>query len=140
VIRTSVRAAAASSGDSSGPALDFVAADSLAGLSTTEQGIASEARAIYSSEAFGEIRAAHAAGTYAEITVNGTTVVYEPGLSASGMTLFGENGFVLGRGAFASASELAQTIAHESYGLATSGSLIGFPGHGVVTMRGDWEA
>lgn len=118
----------ASPGDPSALQLVFVAADSLAGLSSAEQGVASGARSIYSSKALGEIRAAHAAGTSAEVTVNGTTILYEPGMAESGMTLFGENGFVIGRGAFASDSELAKTIAHESYRLATSASSGGVSG------------
>jgi hypothetical protein len=99
-----------------------VAAKTLAGLSRSERAIAGSARAIYGSEELGAIRAAHAAGRSAEVTVGGTKIVYEPGLNASGMTLFGENGFVIGRGAFASDMELAKTIAHESYRLATSQS------------------
>lgn len=36
------------------------------------------------------------------------------------MTLFGENGFVLGRQAFASQAELTQTLLHEIHRLVTS--------------------
>lgn len=50
------------------------------------------------------------------------TILYEPGINASGMTLFGERGFVIGREAFASDSELAMTVAHEMYRLAMSAS------------------
>jgi hypothetical protein len=32
-------------------------------------------------------------------------VQYEPGLPSSGMTMFGENGFLIGREAFSSAAE-----------------------------------
>ncbi len=46
--------------------------------------------------------------------------MYEPGLSASGMTLFGENGFVLGRAAFLSRSELTKTVLQELFRLTTS--------------------
>jgi hypothetical protein len=72
----------------------------------------------------------------AEVIVGGTKIVYEPGLSASGMTLFGENGFVIGRGALASDAELAKTIAHESYRLATSQSA-GSQGAGLAKAETD---
>ncbi|GHG31377.1 MULTISPECIES: RHS repeat domain-containing protein [Amycolatopsis] len=112
------------------------AAKALTGLTRAEQVIARDAQAIYASEALGEIRAAHAAGQAKEVIVGGTTIVYEPSLSASGMTLFGEHGFVIGRGAFASDAELAKTIAHESYRLATSQSAGGV-GAGLAKAETD---
>ncbi len=36
------------------------------------------------------------------------------------MTMFGEKGFVIGRNAFASETELTKTILHETYRLRTS--------------------
>lgn len=53
---------------------------------------------------------------------------YEPGLSASGMTLFGENGFVIGRGAFSSGGEFGRTVLHELYRLSHSGAAGGVSG------------
>ena len=52
--------------------------------------------------------------------MGGRVIQYEPGLPASGMTLFGEGGFVLGPEALASQAELIQTCLHELYRLATS--------------------
>lgn len=88
------------------------------------------------SNALSTIRAAHAADRSAEVTVRGTTIVYEPGMSASGMTLFTEKGFVIGRGAFASDAELAKTIAHVSYRLAKSQSAGGV-GAGLAKAETD---
>lgn len=48
--------------------------------------------------------------------------MYEPSLPASGMTMFGENGFIIGSEAFASDAELAKTVAHETFRLSTSAS------------------
>jgi hypothetical protein len=59
-----------------------------------------EARKILASAEFATIRAAAQSGAAAEVQIAGRVVAYEPGLRASGMTLFGENGFVLGREAF----------------------------------------
>ncbi len=38
------------------------------------------------------------------------------------MTMFGENGFLIGHEAFASGAELGKTVLHELYRLATSAS------------------
>ena len=40
------------------------------------------------------------------MVINGRTIQYEPNLSVSGMTMFGENGFLIGKGAFKSQAEL----------------------------------
>jgi RHS repeat-associated protein len=80
----------------------------------------SAARNILKSSEFGVLRAAASAGVSAEVQIAGRTILYEPGLSASGMTMFGENGFVLGRQAFSSGAETAKTILHELYRLSTS--------------------
>ena len=57
--------------------------------------------------------------THTEI-INGRTIQVEPELPFSGMTLFKENGFVLGKEAFASKDELIKTLLHEIYRLETS--------------------
>jgi hypothetical protein len=54
------------------------------------------------------------------LEIGGRIIQYEPGLPASGMTMFGENGFLIGNEAFASEGELARTVLHELYRLATS--------------------
>jgi hypothetical protein len=46
--------------------------------------------------------------------------LYLPKLSFSGFTLFGENGFVIGKEALRSSDELMKTVLHECYRLATS--------------------
>ena len=50
------------------------------------------------------------------------------GLPASGMTMFGENGFLIGREAFTSQAELQKTVLHELYRLNTSASATGISG------------
>lgn len=97
-------------------------AASIRGLTTAERAAFSTAENIYGSGEFGVIRSAFEAGTAAEVNVGGVTVLYEPKLPASGMTLFGESAFVIGPEAFASEAELAQTILHESYRLTASAS------------------
>lgn len=49
-------------------------------------------------------------------------------MPASGMTMFGENGFLIGREAFTSESELTKTVLHELYRLNTSASAGGVSG------------
>jgi hypothetical protein len=85
--------------------------------------IVGQARTILGSAEMATLRSAAQAGASAEVQIAGHTIVYEHGLSASGMTLFGEKGFVLGRHAFSSAGELAKTVLHELYRLNTSSAL-----------------
>ena len=63
-----------------------------------------------------------------ELRLGGRTIVVEPSAPVSGMTLFGENGFVLGREAFASDAELTQTLLHETHRLTTSQAAAGVSG------------
>ena len=81
------------------------------------------AQTIFESDEFDLIRNANENGTVVEVMIGETTVLYEPDLPASGMTLFEENGFVIGPEAFASEAELAQTVLQESHRLATSRAL-----------------
>ncbi|UUZ82696.1 hypothetical protein LJK88_01060 [Paenibacillus sp. P26] len=46
-------------------------------------------------------------------------------LPASGMTMFGENGFLIGREAFSSSAELTKTVLHELYRPTTIASASG---------------
>ncbi|HVT69899.1 MAG TPA: hypothetical protein VHF26_19255 [Trebonia sp.] len=96
---------------------------------------------IYQSPDFEQLRRAYLSGQPAEITVDGTPVLYEPGLPAvqgyKGMTLFGERGFVLGPGAFRSEAELAKTILHECYRLNNSGSFDGVSSGEVARSETD---
>jgi hypothetical protein len=100
----------------------------LAGATSAERAIIGHGQSIIRSSEFGALRAANAAGKSAEVSAGGTTIVYEPGLPASGMTLFGENGFVLGPEAFSSEAELGHTVLWELYRLGTSSSSGGVSG------------
>jgi len=60
-----------------------------------------------------------------ELKIGGRTIVVEPGLPYSGMTLQEENGFVVGRAAFASDEELTKTLLHETHRLVTTQSKMG---------------
>ena len=89
-------------------------------LTSIEQKIVAEANIILNSKNLKILRTAYEKGISAEISVGGKTVLYEPSMSASGMTLFGQNSFVLGREAFVSNSELGKTVLHELYRLTSS--------------------
>jgi hypothetical protein len=89
----------------------------LPGFSRTEREVIAEVRAI----CLGTLREAFEAGG-AQLELAGRTIIVEPAMPASGMTLFGENGFVLGREAFASTEELTKTLLHELYRLGVSQS------------------
>ncbi len=92
----------------------------LAGFSATENAVIAEAKAILSSPQMAEIRAAYTAGKSVTVRVGTRIIQFEPGLPASGMTMFGENGFLIGKEAFASEVELTKTILQELYRLSTS--------------------
>jgi predicted ABC-type sugar transport system permease subunit len=87
-----------------------------------------QARTIVTSGDVATLRSAAQAGVQAEVQIAGRTVVYSPEMSASGMTLFGESGFVLGRQAFASSRELVKTVLHELHRLNTSAAASGVGG------------
>lgn len=89
-------------------------------FTAAEHAAVAEAQSILRSTAFAEVRAAQAAGQSAEIAIAGRTIVVEPAAPLSGMTLFGEGGFVLGREAFTSEAELTKTVLHEVFRLRTS--------------------
>ena len=89
-------------------------------LTTEEIRIANEARTIMNSTAMAQIRTAHSSGQSMVVQVNGRLIQYEPGLPASGMTMFGENGFLIGNEAFQSEAELTKTLLHELHRLSTS--------------------
>jgi hypothetical protein len=106
-----------------GPAAEGVAAvadTTLAGFSATEKGIILEVRAFLKSPQIAQIRQAQALGKSITVKIGGRLIQYEPGLNASGMTMFGENGFLIGRQAFTSEAEFVKTLLHETYRLTTS--------------------
>jgi len=88
---------------------------------SVESKIVTEVRAILSSSEMAQIRTARSAGQSITVQVGRRTIQYEPGVPASGMTMFGENGFILGREAFKSEAELVKTLLHELFRLETSG-------------------
>lgn len=107
---------------------DTVAAAVEGEFSAQELGVISEAKSILAAPEFAEISAANQAGEATSVNIGGRTILYEPELPASGMTMFGENGFIIGSEAFSSDLELNQTILHELYRLNFSGSAGGISG------------
>ncbi|MFT3777550.1 MAG: hypothetical protein QM772_04590 [Ottowia sp.] len=93
-----------------------------------ESQIINEADSILNSSDFQIILAAHEAGKPASLMINNRLIQYEPNLPASGMTMFGENGFLIGGEAFSSYRELQQTVLHELHRLSTSNAGNGVSG------------
>jgi hypothetical protein len=110
----------------------------LESFTATEQSIIIEARRILSSPWFARIRAAQAAGKGVIVRINGRLIQYEPGAPCSGMTLFGENGFLLGREAFKSESEVVKTLLHELHRLTTS--VVRAEGATMATVHSETQA
>ncbi len=110
----------------------------LESFTATEQSIIIEARRILSSSSFARIRAAQAAGKGVIVRINGRLIQYEPGAPCSGMTLFGENGFLLGREAFKSESEVVKTLLHELHRLTTS--VVRSEGATMATVHSETQA
>lgn len=104
------------------------AARNLEGFSYVEVGIINEAGGNLSSSQMNTIRQAYKNGESVTVVINGRTIQYEPNLPASGMTMFGENGFLIGREAFANPGELDRTVLHELHRLTTSQSASGVSG------------
>lgn len=86
----------------------------------TEQKIIYEVRNILQSHQFQTLYNAFKQGVVHTEIINSRTIQVEPDLPFSGMALFKENGFVLGKEAFASKNELIKTLLHEIYRLETS--------------------
>ena len=97
----------------------------IKGFNAVESNIINEAKTIINSSEFAQIKAAHGAGQSVTVNIGGRIIQYEPGLNASGMTMFGENGFLIGNEAFTSTGELSKTVLHELYRLNTSASAAG---------------
>ena len=97
----------------------------IKGFTEVESRVINEARTIINSSEFAKIEVAQKTGQSITVNIGSRTIQYEPGLPASGMTMFGENGFLIGREAFTSKEELAKTVLHELYRLNTSASSAG---------------
>ncbi len=106
----------------------FYAQSADAILSTAEWGVVGEARSILAAPEFAQLQAAYEAGDSVVVNIGGRLIQYEPGLPASGMTMFGENGFIMGQEAFVSTDEAAQTVLHELYRLTFTESSAGVLG------------
>ncbi|MCB9654682.1 MAG: hypothetical protein H6729_11190 [Deltaproteobacteria bacterium] len=120
--------AEAAGAEAAGTGLAAAARGAIQGFNAAESVIIHETRGIVNATEFAQLRAAHAAGQSATVRIGGRLIQYEPGLPASGMTMFGENGFLIGREAFASQAELGKTVLHELYRLGTSASASGVSG------------
>lgn len=112
----------AGEGPAVAPAVKAIAsADAvLSGFSSAEQGVILEVRGMMKAADIAKIRQAYASGTDVVIKIGSRTIQYEPALKASGMTMFGEDGFLVGREAFTSEQEFVKTLLHETYRLVTS--------------------
>ena len=83
-----------------------------------------EANGILSSTEFQILRNAQKSGSYAEVSIGGRKIAFEPKLPGSGFSNHVENGFYLGNEAFKSFEELGKSLLHELYRLKNqSGSL-----------------
>ncbi|SFC90712.1 S-type pyocin domain-containing protein [Pragia fontium] len=96
--------------------------DASKGFNQTEIKIINEAQGILDSKVMDQIKQAHSKGQAVTVVINNRIIQYEPNLPASGMTMFGDNGFYLGPEAFKSKVELQKTVLHELYRLNTSNS------------------
>ncbi|SDJ00286.1 RHS repeat domain-containing protein, partial [Chryseobacterium jejuense] len=85
---------------------------------STEAKVLNEAQTILKEEK--TLRKIFELGTGQEVKIGGRTIVVEPEAPMSGLTLFEENAFVLGKDAFSSPLELRKTLLHELYRLNTS--------------------
>jgi hypothetical protein len=113
-------------------------ASGLESFTTTEQSLIIEARKILSAPEFARIRAAQASGQGLVIRIGGRLIQYEPGAPCSGMTLFGENGFLIGREAFKTEAEVVKTVLHELHRLATS--TVRMEGATMATVHSETQA
>jgi hypothetical protein len=97
------------------------------GFSPAELGVIREARSITTSPHMADLAAAHGAGEPMTVRIGGRLVQYEPSMPApySGMSLFGENGFLMGPQAFSSNFEHNKTVLHELHRLNFSKSADG---------------
>ncbi|MDH6251246.1 RHS repeat-associated protein [Chryseobacterium sp. H1D6B] len=85
---------------------------------STETKVLNEAQSILKQEK--ALKKIFELGTGQEVKIGGRTIIVEPEAPMSGLTLFEENAFVIGKEAFSSPLELRKTILHELYRLNTS--------------------
>lgn len=87
-------------------------------FSTAERAVIAEVKAAQAAGAFAKAKAAVAAGKEVEIVVGNRVVQVVPEFNGSGMTLFADDTFILGKEAIASEAEFFKTLLHELYRLA----------------------
>ena len=85
-----------------------------------ERAVIGEARGILNSPQFARGVEALKTGIDLDLKIGGRTILVRPGLPSSGMTLFEEGGFVIGRQAISSSSELGKTVLQELFRLQFS--------------------
>lgn len=100
------------------------AARQFPGFTASESQIIAEAQQVLSSPQFIRLQEAYRTGNPTAVKIGERVIQYEPDMPPgySGMALFKENGFVLGRAAFKSTLELQKTVLHELHRLATTQS------------------
>ncbi|HFA51544.1 MAG TPA: RHS repeat-associated core domain-containing protein [Bacteroidetes bacterium] len=87
-----------------------------------ELGIIDEVHSILGSREFSAGLDDMAQGISSEAIIDGRKILFEADGPFSGFSLFGENGFVIGREALGSQEELTKTLLHELHRLNTSNS------------------
>ena len=92
-----------------------------AGLSPKEASIANKALHILESPQFSNLVKANEIGEFTQIKIDGYIIEYQPDLPKyiSGMTAFGDRGFMIGPSAFSSREETVKTIFQETFRLNT---------------------
>lgn len=98
------------------------------GFNPSDSQIIHETKDILNSDEMLKIKQAYQDNQSIVVNVKGRMIQYEPALPASGMTMFGENGFLIGREAFKSQTELNKTILHLLHLLNTSSLKTGISG------------
>ena len=98
----------------------LMATRALPGLTRAETGIAKSAKELWNAQAFKKGITAMRSGQSSEATIDGVKIVFQADGPFSGLTLFGENGFVIGKEALRSQDEIMKTVLHECYRLSTS--------------------
>lgn len=86
------------------------------GFSAAERGVISTSSKILQNGGADLVKAFES-GEAKELTIAGQKIIVQPDAPISGMTLHGENAFVLGKQAFSSSTELSKTVLHEMYRL-----------------------
>ena len=90
-------------------------------FTTAEEAIIAEAKQIYNSAEFAQLRAAQQAGKTLRVTINGRIIQFQAGEKFCGLAIQEWNGFAIGEDAFYSEEELQKTMFHELLRLQPGG-------------------